>query len=98
MHGHDIGGNARQHALGALSVDHERIEIPGVDADHAGPGGQGDVELVLVHDFHEWLDAARPSPLDEARQKPTLTQTPDDEEHRVPPGGPSTIDLGEIDD
>ncbi len=67
---HDAGRDGGQDARGARGVHCERVEVPRVDADDAGAGFASGIELVLVDDLDERLDALdarRVSQLDEPR-------------------------------
>ena len=78
----DAGRDGAAHPGGALVVDLERQQVALVDADERGPGDEGALQLRLVVDLDEHVEADRGGQLVELDQL-EVGERGDDEQHAV---------------
>ncbi len=88
------GQDPATHTRRPLAVDFEGEQVALVDPDQPGPDAQGPLELGLVVDLHESVQAQLRGEPEQARASSSRLQGGDDEQHGVGAHEAGVADVG----
>ena len=84
-------------ARGPLRIHGERAQVAVVDADHAGAGGEGRLDLAFVVRLDERLEPELERAVDQARERAPRVEH-GEQQDRVGAGGAQEVELARVDD